>query len=89
MQTVAQVVMSSCPVFVGKHIDAVGIGQIFVHSELPCHHVGDKEYEHQRDAQPRHVDECKELVALQEGEIGFHVVIYYLAIYYLRFLGFL
>ena len=73
LQAVAQIIMSSRPVFVGHHRDTVGIGQVLVHGELARHHIRDKEHEHQRDAQAGHVDQCKELVALQKGKISFHV----------------
>ena len=57
--------------FGAKQIRAVGIARVAVYGKLAGYHVGDKQHEHERDTQACHVDERKELVALQKCKVSF------------------
>ena len=56
---------------VRQHINMLNILYIAAHSELSHYHIGNKQHKHQRNAQSRHVDQCKQLVAVKIGKIGF------------------
>ena len=56
---------------VRQHINMLDVLYIAAHSELPHHHIGNEQHKHQRDAQSCHVDQCKQLVAVKIGKIGF------------------
>ena len=70
--TLTQQIVCAESLLRGKKIGPVRVFRVLVHGELARHHVGDKEHEHQRNAQPRHIDKRKELVAFQKSKISFH-----------------
>ena len=44
---------------VRQHINVLNVLYIAAHSELPHHHIGNEQHEHQRNAQSRHIDQRK------------------------------
>ena len=44
---------------VRQHINMLDVLYIAAHSELPHHHIGNEQHEHQRNAQSRHIDQRK------------------------------
>lgn len=74
----SQPVMATGIILIGVNPYAVGILQVPVHRQLPCHHVCYQQHKHQRNTQPDQVDERKQLVAVEKRKISFqsfHVLV--------------